>query len=73
MSKTVTKYNNAIESFSADFQLALMGEHKLNELNSMIRNKNERLLHDIDLLDELDYGIRYGRLAIVEIPTEEQE
>ena len=67
MGKTITKYNGAIESFSADFQLALMGEHKLNELNSMIKNKNERLLHDIDLLYELDYGIRYGKLAIVEV------
>lgn len=70
MSKNVTsKYDRMISAFSEDFQLALMNEHKLTELQKHIENKNEKLMNDISLLDELAWGLRNGRIIIREFPV----
>lgn len=61
-----TKYQGMISAFSEDFQLTLMNEHKLTELQKSIDNKNEKLMRDIDLLDELAWGLRNGKIIIRE-------
>lgn len=67
MGKNVTeKYQNMIEAFSADFQIAIDDTSKLEDLANQIEHKAKRLMQDIDLLDELEYGIRYGKLIIIE-------
>lgn len=62
----VTKYNEMISSFAADFYLAQQGDHKLQELQSMINNKTPHLTKDIELLEELDFNLRHGKLKIFE-------
>lgn len=38
-----------------------------DDLRRLIENKNIRLCKDIELLQELSFGIRYGNLKIVEV------
>lgn len=59
-----TKYNNMIAAFECDFDLARNGERDLRELSNAIKNKDERLLNDIDLLCELSFLLRYGKAEI---------
>ena len=59
-----TKYNNMIEAFECDFNLALEGKKKLSKLDKAIENNNKRLLNDIDLLGELSYLLRSGKAEI---------
>lgn len=63
--RSTSKFDAMISAFSEDFQLALMNEHKLTELQKHIDNKNEKLMRDINLLDELAWGIRNGRIKIM--------
>jgi len=67
--KETTKYNVMISAFSADFWLAQRGHEKLNELQEMIDNKDENLIKDIELLDELDFNLRHNKVMIVEVET----
>lgn len=61
--KDVTgKYKSMIESFECDFNLARDGDADLSKLNL----KDYRISKDIDLLVELSYGLRNGKLKIVE-------
>ena len=61
--KDVTgKYKSMIESFECDFNLARDGDADLSKLNL----KDYRISKDIDLLGELSYGLRCGKLKIVE-------
>ena len=61
------KYKNMISAFSCDFQLASdnIKEHSIDDNISDI-DTNPRLKTDIDLLAELEFKIRYGRITIIE-------
>ena len=60
--KEIKKYNKMIEAFECDMTLARNGEKDISELD--FRDPN--LLHDVDLLADLSYGLRYNKLKIVE-------
>jgi len=60
----INKYNNMIQSFSADFDLAL-GGYCLTNLQQLINKKDSKLLKDIQLLSELDFNLRHGKIKIV--------
>ena len=54
-------FENMIQSFAADFELAVNGKNKI-----AIASKNPRLLHDIEKLSELAFylkTIRTGRFV----------
>lgn len=58
------KFNNMIEAFECDFKLAVQGDRTLSELDKRIKEGNLKLLHDIDLLQELSYLLRHGGAEI---------
>lgn len=58
------KFNNMIEAFGCDFNLILEGERSFSSLDTLIENKNEKLLTDMGLLQELSYLLRYGKAEI---------
>ena len=67
MNKT-TKYNNMISAFQCDFSLARDGYLKLSEIDYILdKSEGEELRNDIELLEELEMGLRYGKLAIIEV------
>lgn len=61
------KYSNMISAFQCDFSSARDGDMRLITLDKLIKENNPSLLYDIELLEELEMGLRYGRLAIVEV------
>jgi hypothetical protein len=58
------KFNKMIEAFECDFNLALENKHSLSELDNRIKAKDEKILKDIDLLQELSYLLRYNKAEI---------
>lgn len=58
------KFNNMISAFQCDFSLAVEGKHDLSELNTSIKNKQNCIIKDIELLEELEFLLRYGRAEI---------
>lgn len=66
MTKT-TKYDNMLSSFNCDFTLAENGQMKLAELDDLIKKEDKKLLKDIELLSELDFNLRHGKIQIVEV------
>jgi hypothetical protein len=58
------KFNNMITAFSADFQLAIHGDAQMIDIDNQIKMRNARIMQDIDLLDELDFLLRYGQAEI---------
>lgn len=67
--KDVTKkYENMIEAFECDFNLPFnYNDYTMfDDLKRLIQNKNSRLVKDIELLQELSFGIRYGNLKIID-------
>lgn len=62
-----TKYNAMLSSFSADFWLAQKGDHKLKELQNMIDSQDANLMKDIDLLEELEFNLRHGKVKIMTV------
>lgn len=65
--KDVTgKYINMIEAFECDFSLAVHNKKDIAELDSTIKNKDEKLLKDIELLKELSFLLRNNKIKIVE-------
>ncbi|MBQ9920138.1 MAG: hypothetical protein IJO49_04880 [Clostridia bacterium] len=62
-----TKYNFMISSFACDFYLAQEDCNKLRELQRMIDEKDEKLIKDIELLSELEFNLRHGKVKIVEV------
>lgn len=64
------KYAGMIESLECDFSLAMDpdGKHGLDDLQVLIEKHDERMLSDIELLQELSYGIRHGILKIIAQP-----
>lgn len=69
----IDKFNQMISAFQCDFSLARDGYKKLSTLDYELNNQmiNERLIKDIELLEELEIGLRYRKLAIVEVEGEE--
>lgn len=70
--KDVTKkYENMIQAFECDFNLPFnYNDFTLfDDLKRLIQNKNERLVKDIELLQEFSFGIRYGNLKIIDDGT----
>ena len=61
------RYTNMISAFQCDFSLAKDGYSNLGLLDKMIEEKNPSILQDIELLEELEIGLRYGRLKIIEV------
>ena len=61
------KYTNMISAFQCDFSLARDRYSNLGLLDKMIEEKNPSILQDIELLEELEIGLRYGRLKIIEV------
>jgi hypothetical protein len=60
------KFNRMIESFQCDFSLAkdTDSDRKLADLDDLIEAKDEQLLHDIELLEELEWLLRNGKAEI---------
>lgn len=58
-------FENMIQSFAADFELAVNGENKISELNKAIENKNSQLLHDIEKLSELAFYLRTKQVKFI--------
>ena len=70
--KDVTKrYKNMLEAFEGDFNLPFNYNDftMFDDLKRLIQNKNARLLKDIELLQELSFGIRHGNLKIIDNGT----
>lgn len=70
--KDVTKeYENMIQAFECDFNLPFNYNDFtiFDDLKRLIQNKNERLVKDIELLQEFSFGIRYGNLKIIDNGT----
>jgi hypothetical protein len=70
--KDVTKrYENMIEAFACDFNLPFNYSDftMFDDLKRLIQNKNERLVKDIELLQEFSFGIRYENLKIIDNGT----
>lgn len=70
--KDVTKkYENMIQAFECDFNLPFNYNDftMFDDLRRLIQNKNERLVKDIELLQELSFGIRHGNLKIIDNGT----
>ncbi len=64
------KYAGMIQSFECDFSLAAEpgGAYGLDDLQVKIEHGDKKLLSDIELLKELSYGLRSGKLKIVKEP-----
>lgn len=60
------KFTDMIEAFECDFVLARDGkEEQLPQLQELLKKGDQRLLHDIDLLEELSWLLRNGRAEII--------
>ena len=69
MKDVTEKYVHMIEAFECDFVLAISkdSDFDLNELQQQIKEKsNYTLLRDIELLQELSFNLRYGKIKLIE-------
>lgn len=68
------KYKNMIEAFECDFSLPYNSNDfsLFNDLADLIKHKSEVLCKDIELLEELSFGLRHGTLKIYEIGEEKK-
>lgn len=71
--KLTDKYNNMISAFQCDFSLVRDGYSALAMLDKLIEENNPSILQDIGLLEELEIGLRYGKLKIIEVEDETYE
>ena len=56
-----------IEAFECDFVVAKrVDTSRLEKLGEKIENKDERLLKDIELLENLSFNLRHGYAKILE-------
>lgn len=60
------KFNNMISAFQADFSLAMKDNNNIRmaNLDDLIEKKDESLLRDIKLLEELEWMLRNGKAEI---------
>lgn len=63
MAKT-NKFNAMIEAFECDFTLAKNRLQSLGSLDISIIDKDEKLMKDINLLEELSFLLRNGKAEI---------
>lgn len=70
--KETTKYVEAITAFSADLELSTQG-YKLNSLQELIDARDSVVMRHINLLSELEFNLRHGKVKIVEAETEGTE
>lgn len=72
MKDITPEFKDMIIAFGADFSLATLHDSlEYVDFRELIKSKNERLLKDIDLLQKLEFGIRYGRIKIFEVEENE--
>lgn len=71
MWKNTNKYNNMISAFQCDFACARdrLCNLRLSDLDTVITNKDDprykSINEDIDLLEELEFLLRYGKAKIM--------
>ena len=66
------KFETTLIGFACDFTLAEMDVNHLGELDEILKREDtdkpkQRLVKDIELLRELESGLRYGKIKIVEV------
>ena len=61
-----SKYYNMLNSFNADNILKEEGKY-FDKEKELFKNKDERLMKDIELLKELEFNLRHEFVKIVEI------
>lgn len=75
------KYENMIDSFNADYILALNDSYGINYMVQSLKRiknkesltkKDEKLLEDLYLLSELDFNLRHGFIKIVKVNENEK-
>lgn len=68
------KYKNMIEAFECDFSLPYNSNDfsLFNDLADLIKHKSEVLCKDIELLEELSFGLRHGTLKIYDVREEKK-
>lgn len=73
-SDVTNKYKDMIEAFECDFSLPYNSNDfsLFNDLADLIKHKSEVLCKDIELLEELSFGLRHGTLKIYEIGEENE-
>ena len=67
MKDNTGEYAQMLEAFECEFALARDEGYGIDDLQTKINNKDERLLQDIALLEKLSFGIRNGRIKIMEL------
>ncbi|MDD3251779.1 MAG: hypothetical protein PHV18_04370 [Lachnospiraceae bacterium] len=69
------RYAGTIAAFECDFALAVDPEngHGLDELQIKIEQRDQQLLADIELLQELSFELRQGTAKIVKISGKRQK
>lgn len=67
MTDVTDRYSSMIESFECDFNLAAEGEISLSILQESINKQDPRLMQDIELLREMSYAVRHGKVKIMHV------
>lgn len=69
MKNVTNEYASMIHAFSCDFDLANSPDSHfcLDDLQVRIEKKEKRILNDMKLLAKLSFGLRCGRIAILEV------
>lgn len=67
------KYVDMIEAFECDFALARDGQRDLRHLQQGLQDKDEALLKDIDLLENLSFDLRHGKAKIIKVEETEDD
>ena len=73
--KDVTnKYLQMLEAFTSDFDLPYIHDdfELFDELKKLIKEKDEQMIKDIELLEELSFDLRRKKLKIVKILESEE-
>lgn len=66
----MNEYIQMIDRFANDFELELYEPNKFN-ISKLIKNKDGKLLEDINLINNLSFNLRHGNFKIVEVQADE--
>lgn len=68
------KYLQMLESFTSDFDLPYIHDdfEFFDELKKLIKEKDEQMIKDIELLEELSFDLRRKKLKIVKMLESEE-